>query len=119
MRIFLASLWTTVILVGLALPASGFGTLDIQGIDKIIHLILFFFFGFLWMAALRSALARRTVTVFLAGLLFAVATEFVQEVLPFGRQSDPMDVLADMIGLTIGIGSYRAVRLRLRPMQTS
>ncbi len=119
MRIFLASLWTVATIIGLGIPATGLSGIDLEGLDKIIHFLLFFVFGFLWMAALRSPLGRRTAIVFIIGLMFAIGTEVFQGVGPFDRSPDSMDVVADFFGLIIGIGLFRALHQRLHAVQTS
>lgn len=113
LRIVLASLWTAAVVAGLSYPASQVPAVGIQSIDKIVHLVLFFVLGFLWMAALGMDLNKRTAAVFITGLAFAVATELIQGILPVNREADSLDVLADLIGLVIGIGAYRSIHRRV------
>ena len=103
----LAVLWTLGIALALAWPhpdlPSPPSTLPL---DKFVHVALFAGFGLLWMGALRPALRRRSAWVAGAGLLFAVATEAGQHVLPFGRAASGLDALADAAGLALGVGAF-------------
>ncbi|WP_222850176.1 VanZ family protein [Allosaccharopolyspora coralli] len=78
-------------------PASGVPSAP-PGTDVIVHLTLF--------AALAGtgALARlppRPLTLGLA--LYAGASEVLQMLLPLGRSGDPVDVLADLAGVALGL----------------
>ena len=104
---WLALLWSLGIVVALwwprpRLPApSGF-----LPIDKLVHAGLFAGFALLWMYAARGPLRRRAAWVAGLGLLFALATEAGQGLLPFGRTPSLLDGLADAAGLGLGVALF-------------
>lgn len=118
LRIVIAVLWTVALLAGLAIPSSGLPDIQIKNLDKIAHLLLFFVFGILWMGALRLELRTRMAVVIGIGILVAIGTELMQGMLPFERQPDHLDVVADVIGLVIGVGTYRALARRRQAVRS-
>jgi VanZ family protein len=99
----LAILWTLGIIVACSLPGRSLPQSSLFEFDKLIHAGLFFGFGLLWMQALRSPPRTRRWRVLLAGLFFAVMTEVYQGVLPFDRYPDPLDALANGVGLVLAL----------------
>lgn len=66
--------------------------------DKVVHVLLFA------VLALTGRFALFRVLPLGIGLVaYAVATEALQEVLPINRYGDPRDVLADSVGMLIGL----------------
>jgi hypothetical protein len=92
--------WTLAILVGCSLPGNALPSSILLSFDKVLHLVAFAGFGWLW---LRAA-PRAALTILLSGLLFAVGTEVYQHLMPIGRFFDPLDALADALGLIAGLG---------------
>ena len=113
----LSVLWTIGILVGLSLPGRSLPSVSLLEFDKLIHFLLFAGFAWLWMAALRAPLRRRTLYVLAAGATYAVLSELYQSLLPFDRRADLLDVLADMAGLCAGLLLYH-LRLRRKSINT-
>lgn len=111
-RLLIAVLWTAAILIALGWPSSGLPTLQIEGIDKVVHFGLFFVFALVWMVALPLRPGPRTWTVLLVGILFAIGTEVYQGILPTDRSPDVWDVVADVFGLCMGIMLYHIIALR-------
>lgn len=108
----LAILWALVILALCSIPGPDLPDVNIFGIDKVGHFGVFFIGAFLWM----QAWPRSTARVLAAGLVFSILTEIYQGVLPFlGRSPDPFDVVADALGLVIGLLLWRWLRHRRRP----
>jgi VanZ family protein len=103
----LAICWTLLILAGLSIPGSELPDVSVLRFDKLVHFGIFFVLGLLWMHALPAPPARRALWVVLAGALYAVATELIQGMLPFDRQPDPLDVVADVAGLVVAVVVYR------------
>lgn len=101
----LAPAWTIALAVGLWLPGSATPPV-VLGIDKLAHLGGFAVLAALWMWALTGA--RRTWLVVLGGMAFAVATEVVQGVLPWPRTPELLDVVADGVGVLLGVAVGRA-----------
>jgi VanZ family protein len=73
--------------------------------DKLIHFTLFAAFGALWLRS-RSRLGG-VATVFLGGAMLAVLTELGQELPIVGRDGNLWDVIADVVGLSASIVTWR------------
>ncbi len=108
-----AVLWTLVILVlcwtpQSFLPEEGVGPrfiLGILGLDKIVHAGIFTVFAVLWLRALPGGWARYW-WVALAGTALAGLTEAVQNLPIIRRDGEFQDVVADVVGLVIGLPAY-------------
>ncbi len=114
-RRLLALGWTLAIVVSLSLPGESLPDVPVLGFDKLVHVVLFAVFGWLWMAALEVPLRRRTWGVLAAGLLFAGLSEVYQGALIPGRIGDPYDAVANALGLGAAVFLYR-YRLRKTPV---
>ena len=89
---------TVLILAAMLAPGSSVPRSS-WNMDKLAHFLLFGGFAWLWLRAAPGAWIR----VGLVGLLYGVLTEVAQAVMPGQRTGDPMDVLADVVGLAAGI----------------
>lgn len=73
--------------------------------DKIGHGLMFgswtFFLGFTHFVTYRKSLPL--LSIFIAGCLFGISVEIMQELLPVNRNADPYDALADFIGCLIAV----------------
>lgn len=101
-----ALVWTIGILVAVTVPAATVPTAppDI-GIDKVVHLVMFAGFGWLWMRALQGrSLWWRGLMVGGVGLALALGTEVLQHVALLTRQGSLYDAIANGIGLALGMG---------------
>jgi len=110
----LAILWTLGILAGCSIPGKDLPTIRIASFDKVAHFVVFAGFGWLWMRALRESGRRQVWYVLGAGFAYAVLTEIYQGLLPFERTPDPMDALANSIGLLAGVLVYYGLRFSLK-----
>ena len=120
----LAILWTFAILAACSLPGNELPKInfDLFEPDKIAHFILFFFFGWLWLEAAPPEKKGRRILIAVFGALYAITTELYQSALPLGRTADPMDAVANLIGLFTAMSSYSWLRARiwfLNPKQVS
>ena len=105
-----AILWTVAIFVGTWLPSGALPHPEIEDatffrlipLDKIAHAGMFAGFGFLWLKAYRRS-KPPVRGVLAAGLFIAVLTEVGQATAWVGRDGDVWDVLADGVGLVLGI----------------
>lgn len=102
MRRGLAIAWTIIILIGCTWPGSGVPH-EMSTNDKLMHVVIFVPFSALWMLAGRGLLGRPA-WVLLAGVLYGALIEIIQASLPIGRNGDVQDVIADSVGVIIGIG---------------
>lgn len=110
-----AILWTFGIVLGVSLPADSLTRVQpLLSADKLIHFVLFFGFGTLWMRALYPPPPQRTgrslwkmvVRMAIFGGLFAGGTEIYQQVIPVRRMMDPYDAIANGAGLAAGLLVY-------------
>jgi len=103
-----AAIWTLAIVVACLLPGSDIPTWEFLplSVDKVVHLAMFFGFGALW----AQSAPGRMQAVFWSGLALGVAIELLQGALPIGRSMDPLDALADLVGLGLGMALVRWTR---------
>lgn len=114
-----AIVWGLIICVLLLLPSNNFGGMPrFQGIDKLVHLGVFFVQAMLlyWEATLKS---KRRVGKWITVLkvvvttgIFACLTEMGQMYLTKTRSADPWDVFADMLG--VGMATFAFILLYKR-----
>ncbi|GIV58849.1 MAG: hypothetical protein KatS3mg042_1762 [Rhodothermaceae bacterium] len=103
--------WTALIVILLTLPGDTLPDATLLEYDKLGHAVLFGVLGWLWMHALPHSLRVRIAGVLAGGAVFAVMSEFYQGLLPWPRTPDALDVVADVIGLIVGVSLY-ALRTR-------
>jgi VanZ family protein len=108
----IAIFWTLLILAACTIPGKDIPSINIVSIDKFAHFGIFAGFGWLWMWALRGTLISRMKRVLTAGITYAILTEIYQGFLPFERQPDPLDALANIAGLLVAMFLYHAVQKR-------
>ena len=101
--------WTVLIVAACLVPGDQVPEVELRLLspDKVVHVVLFLVFGWLWMRAAprASPSARfRTGAVVAGGVALALAIEVAQSVLPINRLGDPYDVAADLAGLALGVG---------------
>ncbi len=103
-RTHLALAWMLVLLVAFSIPSANLPVLTFELADKLEHAVAFFVLGLLWMRALRGSYTRRAAVTLAIGVLFGVATEVYQGVMPIGRLADPLDAVADAVGTGLAVG---------------
>jgi len=98
-----ATLWMLAMLVVFWSPSPPNPT-PIPGLDKVIHAVAFAGFGALaaWEPWGPWGSSRRWPVVAI-GVGLALATEWVQGLLPWPRSAELGDVVADVVGLLIGV----------------
>jgi VanZ family protein len=91
---------TLLIVVAVTLPGSQIPDLQIFGIDKVVHFILFS----VWTLAVRRDYGPsfRWPVALLTGLVFSLVTEMLQIAVE-GRTFDWTDLVADAVGLVTGL----------------
>ena len=108
----LAALWTLGVLVVCLIPGEDIPVVAFALTDKLVHVAMFAGFGVLW---LRAAPARR-LGVFGWGVGFAVLIEVLQGGIPsIHRSGDPLDVVADVVGLALAFAVDAGLRRRAQP----
>ena len=110
----LATGWTLGILIACSIPGHDIPDIgfDLFEYDKLVHFALFVGFGWLWSRAIPKRFSSRFVWIGLAGLMYAVGTEIYQGMLPWERTPDPMDAMANMLGLLLSILVHERARLK-------
>lgn len=101
MKYLFTILVSILILIAVLLPGSAIPDVNVIGFDKIVHIGLF---G-LWATALRYDFQNASFKFFFAfivGLGFSLLTEVLQVFIE-GRTFDWFDVLADAVGLILGL----------------
>jgi VanZ family protein len=88
-------LWTCGIFAALFLPPPKTKILETPGLDKVVHVLLYGVFGGLAVPVMGWLSIP-------AGVILGVTTEWGQKFIPH-RTADLRDLLADMIGLVIGV----------------
>jgi VanZ family protein len=68
--------------------------------DKLEHAVAYLCLA-LWFTGLVPP--ARYGWVALALVLFGLVIEFLQEFMPFGRQGDPLDMAANLVGIGLGV----------------
>lgn len=71
---------------------------EVTGLDKFVHAAVF---AAVTLAAMRAGLPPAPVIGY--GLIHAVVSELVQHLALPGRSGDPLDVLADVAGVAVGV----------------
>lgn len=94
---------TAVILYGTLFPVDYDVPKSIIGLDKVVHIIMFGGWTFLY-GIVRFLRDKYTLwPVFLVGAIFGVVIELLQHILPTGRNPEMMDMLADFSGTALAI----------------
>lgn len=101
--------WTLGILTACTIPGTALPSTTLWDFDKAIHFLLFAGFGWLWLKALPWRLRTRLGAVLGTGLAFAILSEFYQGILPWEREPDLLDALANTLGLlaALAVGLWR------------
>lgn len=77
--------------------------------DKLLHVLAFC--GIVgWFASLLER--KRWGSLLLCALLYGVLVEIAQWLMPFGRNADPFDVVADAAGMVLGLLAARSFGAR-------
>ncbi|MGS0748259.1 VanZ family protein [Halpernia sp. GG3] len=74
------------------------------GIDKLIHLSIFAFLGFCLLISFKKL---NIIYFFTIIFFYGLGTEVLQEVMHMGRSFELLDILADVIGSSLGLMTYR------------
>jgi VanZ family protein len=105
------ALLTLVTLALTLLPQEKLVDARIFRYDKLGHMLMFgswtFLLGMILLVSNRKPLPL--FAIFLAGSLFGITIEILQEVLPVDRHMNPYDALADIIGCLIAVGFLKVI----------
>lgn len=70
-----------------------------EGIDKVLHLSIFTFLGFTFMATFPKIKFFYFIQIM---MLYGMLTEILQDEMHWGRSLEFLDLVADMVGVLIG-----------------
>ncbi len=99
-------LWIIITIIALSVPLGKPGKLLQRGLDKTIHTAMFAVMGVLGQSAFPWSGILITAPI-------ALGTEYVQRLLPTKREYNEVDLLANIIGLLLGVILYEiATRLK-------
>jgi VanZ family protein len=104
--LFLAIVWTAFIFFACFLPGADVPKVNIFGIDKLVHIVLFGFCSFLWGMSLKNDRSSLAFWLWLLGACvgLGILVEIIQSTnWVHGRTGDIWDVVADTIGAVLGI----------------
>ncbi len=97
---FLLFIITVITLYLTMMPADRLGDSSLFDYDKLGHFAMFFCWTFVFGLYMFSKkhFKTRLIFIFIAGSLFGILIEVFQEILPYGRQGDVEDAIADIAG---------------------
>jgi VanZ family protein len=104
----LYALFTSSILIGTLIPGSSLSEYEVFSYDKLMHLLAFMAWtlgtGICWRAYNNRRAPLKLLVV--APILFGIAIEVLQGILPTNRSPEWMDVVFDAIGTILGLLVY-------------
>ena len=77
-----------------------------SGIDKVLHLSIFAFLGFWFIARYPKMTFLYYIYIL---LIYSLITEILQDAMGWGRSGEILDLVADTLGLLIGYYLYKIV----------
>tara|TARA_R100001369_G_C3319075_1_gene168619 strand:+ start:161 stop:562 length:402 start_codon:yes stop_codon:yes gene_type:complete len=112
----LAIAYTAFLTIMLLVPSQGLlPKQDGIPFDKVAHLIInciliIFWLSFFYLKESKMMAITTIYTVFGLCLLYGIIIEALQYILTTYRQADVLDVVANILGLLIGLGLFRKVK---------
>lgn len=93
------------ILVLTLIPPENLGDSRLFSYDKLGHFAIFFIWTFLFALSVATFKNRKTplFVIFLAGSIFGISIEILQEITEYGRTASFMDAAADIAGSLIAV----------------
>lgn len=90
------------------MKSSDVPSINIVGIDKIVHILLHLFFTFFWGITLvkngrLSSFSKVVYVSFFLSFLFGLLIEFIQGYFTTSRSADVTDILANVFGALFAI----------------
>ena len=86
-------------------------------IDKIIHVFIFLALTFLWLSYINSLLNNtKPIVLFfilVVCLLYGILIEVIQEFYVSSREAEFFDVIADLLGVSLGLLFFRNYKNRI------
>ena len=86
-------------------------------IDKLVHVFIFLVLTFLWLLYVNSVLNHTKPIVLLfilvASLFYGILIEVIQELYVSSRGAEVLDVIADLLGASLGLLFFRNYKNRI------
>ena len=86
-------------------------------IDKLVHLFIFLVLTFLWLLYVNNGLndTKPIVLLFIlvACLFYGILIEVIQELFVLSRGAEVLDVIADLLGASLGLLLFRNYKNRI------
>ena len=86
-------------------------------IDKLVHVFIFLVLTFLWLLYVNSVLndTKPIVLLFIliASLFYGILIEVIQELYVSSRGAEVLDVIADLLGASLGLLLFRNYKNRI------
>ncbi|MFI5152114.1 MAG: VanZ family protein [Chitinophagales bacterium] len=110
---WVAIAWTLLVIILLAIPGKMIPqeqAFTIPQFDKVVHIILFGLFVWLWsnhyssLSLTKKKLLRIFFLIFIFGVCLGIGMEYVQKYFIPNRDFDEADIIADMIGAGLAYG---------------
>jgi VanZ family protein len=97
------------------MPTSQLPSVGVSGIDKIVHIVIFFFLAILWQLVVFKKRGDRLnvkMSFLLLGamFIFGILIEVLQGEVTVSRTANFYDVLADLLGAGIGVLVFQKVK---------
>lgn len=111
-----AATWTLLIATSCLLPASTFREFSFDsliGIDKIVHLSIYFGFIVLWALVRPKLNAQTRYLLLFIGIGYGILIEVLQAKMSLGRSYDIADIIANTVGCILGLFSINFIRKNL------
>ena len=97
------------ILIGSSIPGKSVPTVFAFTWDKLLHVIEYFFLGILGYRAYENRYKYITIRISMFGIIFGCIDEMWQSLIP-GRNPSYYDVIADGIGVILGVITIRMIK---------
>ncbi len=78
-----------------------------EGMDKVVHFLIFALLTYLYRMAFPKHSIVRELLLLSA---YALLTEIMQEQMQMGRTGDPLDMLADVLGILTGMFAFNLTK---------
>ena len=106
-------LYLFLILIGSSIPGKSVPTVFAFTWDKLLHVIEYFFLGILGYRAYGNKYKYITIMISMFGITFGCIDEILQSFIP-GRNPSYYDVIADGIGVILGVITIRMIKKQFK-----
>lgn len=106
--------WTAVIFFLCLIKSSDLPVINIVSLDKVVHAFFHLVFVMLWFLYLKlqfksSAITKPLLFSFALSVFCGITIEIAQQIVTTTRSADVLDVVANILGATIGAAIISAV----------